>query len=662
MLFLYYGDKGGSRTTKGDNKEDVVKDSLVKTIVFSQNIDMENLDDVNVSSHKSYSGQKSNKLSSTAEYSIGFSKPLKQINSFSTILKTDITVQVFSEIALKEALIVLSIDSPGQKNILWKSFPLNSIHHSKKWNTVSTSFEIDSAFLKSENQINVYIWNKAKEEFFVDDLTISFVGIVPYVLNNSQPETNFNFDFESLDGLTKTECIAEATARSGKKACVLNSQVEYGPSIIKKLSEVTRDSIRKISMSIWMLPLEDDPNFSLYVTIENQIGKNIFYGEKSTEKSKLKKNVWSKFNASFNLPASQLALSDVISVNIWNKGKNMLIVDDLLIVYGEPQQRKGTPPIIDQTLIYQKRFKAPPNHPPFKTHILKKANVNLSELNTFNTNDEFLSGNFNADITNLDELLCIKNDQIIMYGYNKSTNSFEKIWEESKKSKSNWWSKNNKRYAGDFNEDGYDDLLLIDIKTGNWEIITFSNGWSSYKLSILGASRFEPGILNFFVTGVFSPSQQDQLACFVKPTKLRLFSFSKKSGVFVDNIITHNDSKVPFNPASDIFFTVKFDDNKEYQLLKLNLDWRFDLTLLEYSNSDFTVKNKIDFKGYRSDFNPKYYELTKIVPGNFITPHRSSVIVISCNCKDVSFTNNYCKNIESLDFLPNSINLYDSTN
>ncbi|MCK6648665.1 MAG: hypothetical protein L6Q66_03325, partial [Bacteroidia bacterium] len=94
------------------------------------------------------------------------------------------------------------------------------------------------------------------------------------------------------------------------------------------------------------------------------------------------------------------------------------------------------------------------------------------------------------------------------------------------------------------------------------------------------------------------------------------------------------------------------------QTIVLNKDWRFDLKLISTENNDPTIRYMIDFKGYEADRNPKYYEFTKLVSGNFYSEKELSLLAFSFNCVDSNFDGIKCTSIENNKQLPNKIELY----
>ena len=112
-----------------------------------------------------------------------------------------------------------------------------------------------------------------------------------------------------------------------------------------------------------------------------------------------------------------------------------------------------------------------------------------------------------------------------------------------------------------------------------------------------------------------------------------------------------------FKPT-DITFSGDYYGDTKLEILKYNTDWRFDLKLLEKEKEGYTILGNVDFKGYSNDYNPKYYEFTKLVSGRFINANQTSLLVISCNCADEKFDGKHCTKFENIPALPNSVGIY----
>ncbi len=442
--------------------------------------------------------------------------------------------------------------------------------------------------------------------------------------------TNFFYDFETLDGISGTDNIKITTAHSGTKACDLSAGQEYGPSIIKTINDVSSDSLKQVGASIWIYPLTDNPNTVLTLSIMNDKNESVFWDGKSTENNHFQKNKWTKLNAVFRLPTNKFSLNDKIYINFWNKGKEKVIIDDLEIVYGETAERKGYSTTIDANAINEKRFVQDKNKPPFPTIYFEKQEIKnnngtfitsdkKNSLADFSPNDFYLVGNFTGNKNNLDEIVCIKNGKASLFAYSTESGQFQLIWQSTINSDS-LWNTTNQFYAGDYNTDNKQNVLIVNEKNGTYKTLDFSGKeW----ISILKGKEKEIYL-------------KEKLT-----TKNELKTMNK-------NIFSNND----------ILFKGNFYKNSTTEFLKLNTDWRFDLKLIEKQVEDFTILGNIDFKGYPNDYNPKYFEFVKIVAGNFIDSKKTSLLIMMRNCADDTFKGVHCNQFENISSLPNSTQLY----
>ena len=596
----------------------VKKDSLVSTSLLLETFDLESNTEGFVSTEKHHSGKQSCKLSSTIEYGISISKKISDIPTFNNLTNISITYSCLSGSENPDALYVLTIDDNNGKNVFWAGEPV-LYNTNKIWTEASVNFIIAPEFLKPEYKITTYPWNRNKKEFYMDDILLDYRGVATYKNEaESLPETsNLFFDFETDAGLQGADNVKETTAHSGKKACDLSGGKEYGPSVSKKMSEISPSLIKKVSMSVWVCPLADNDTTMLVASVVNSKNETVFWEGESSEGLNFQKNKWTKINVSCNLPIEKMSSTDILTVSIWNKGKTDVIVDDLEIVYGDSPERRGEPSTVDATTIYEKRFVGEKNKPPFKTIYFEKQEIKnknstsiipvygivpLTEQNCtddFSPNDAFLIGDFFQDKNGLDDIVCLKSFGQAFFTYDPEKKQFKRLWNNVNEANAIWNNKNN-YYSGDFNLDGIGDVLSVDKSTNEWNILNFvGKEWK-----------------------VISQGKNPKKEWLVK---------------------NKNETTFPGN----------YFGNKQ-TTLKLNNDWRFDLKLME---NDLILGN-VDFKGYPKDYNPKYYEFIKIVPGKFLSKNQTSLLVVVCNCADNDFKGIHCKTVEDLKYLPNSTQVY----
>jgi hypothetical protein len=108
--------------------------------------------------------------------------------------------------------------------------------------------------------------------------------------------------------------------------------------------------------------------------------------------------------------------------------------------------------------------------------------------------------------------------------------------------------------------------------------------------------------------------------------------------------------------VSDLFFTGNFGGNGTF--LRYNRDWRFDLKMLSFNDTTYRILGNVDFHGYEKDRNPKYFEILKIIPGDFFTRGKTSLLVIGRNCKKQDPVTGKCLEFEERTMLPGTIQVY----
>lgn len=130
-----------------------------------------------LSPEKYFSGKYSCKLSNTVEYGAGIEQQIAAINKFDSLTSITVKAQLLSKFELKEVLLVMEIQDKNGKQLSWQG---NKIQTSKSdstvWQLFSTSLNINTAFFRKENSIKCYVWNKSKEDFYIDDLELIYNG------------------------------------------------------------------------------------------------------------------------------------------------------------------------------------------------------------------------------------------------------------------------------------------------------------------------------------------------------------------------------------------------------------------------------------------------------------------------------------------------------
>ncbi len=112
-------------------------------------------------------------------------------------------------------------------------------------------------------------------------------------------------------------------------------------------------------------------------------------------------------------------------------------------------------------------------------------------------------------------------------------------------------------------------------------------------------------------------------------------------------------------PENEIFTGI-FDNSGKVKVFRYNRDWRYDLKELRFNDSTFQVIANMDFTGYEKDFNPKYYEILRLIPAMLVNPGLNSFLVIGKNCKYKDPKEKECKEFIDIPSLPGTIGVYST--
>jgi hypothetical protein len=412
---------------------------------------------------------------------------------------------------------------------------------------------------------------------------------------------------------------------------------------------------------------------------------------------------------------------DHIFVYVVNNSRNKIYVDDFTISVGDIPEPRGEQTYVDMnTAGGDYTFNR--YHPPFKnsdliysdihngnsTFLINKDSVKTGQLLP---GQEIFTGNFSGHSNGRDELLAISGNEISLFNYCDKSSSFVV---EGTTSFSENKSSRMKYLTGDFNGDGKkklvlnsnDGLIVYEILLADFK--PCMNNSSGIKLNQLSkALNFSTDIKLF--SGKFSGNLFDELISIDRNGQWKIYQLKKDtwieqstgsidkeffgeqstqatgyfSGSGKEEILSAYNYKsiakyvlLEFNKnkmevkkfngrqsSSGVFdwheklISIPFT-NKHDNIFSFNHQWRFEIKIIAMDNDGFFVSSVPEFKGYESDQNPKYYEVQKLIPGNF-TGKGQSLLCILYNCSDKNFNGNSCSKFENVPDLPNKIQLYN---
>ena len=217
--------------------------------------------------------------------------------------------------------------------------------------------------------------------------------------------------------------------------------------------------------------------------------------------------------------------------------------------------------------------------------------------------------------------------------------------------------------------------ILATAADGSWKVFRFDKG-KKEPLAVLASGDSDPLKqwnnlqTDFKITpGRFLQKYPQEILLTVSGDKTKpgyswsLLRFDPASHSFIpcfnekQNHLGKTIGLDTLKPGDEIF-TGTFDNSGKIQVFRYNRDWRYDLKEIRFNDSTFQVIANMDFIGYEKDFNPKYYEILRLVPAMLVNPGLTSFLVIGKNCKKKDPKEKECKEFIDTPELPGIIQVY----
>ncbi len=413
---------------------------------------------------------------------------------------------------------------------------------------------------------------------------------------------------------------------------------------------------------------------------------------------------------------------DEICIYLNNKSDATVYTDDFDVSFGPTPSRPGNQTIVDMNAREGGVYNYDRYHPPYERSFMQLTDIGNfdspfligsdSIAQAFlNPYDLLFSGNFSGNAVLTDELLSINSKDLTLFHYCESKNRFvvDGVIPFDKK---------NFPYdnitTGDFNGDGKNEILLLSSGTSSMYSISAppksscSDNINGISLNEMWKGKLENSTMKYF-TGNYLGNNADELLLAGKQGNIILKGFENgtwktileenvprvifsdsSTGVSIkylsdvhENIISiYSEHKIikgqildfknnklnrgPMPDESSLFnffssddqlFPIRAKNSKREDIFSYNNRWRFELKLITHDKKGFYISSIPEFTGYVSDQNPKYYEIVRLVPGNF-TGNKTELLCILRNCADNDFDGMNCKKFDSLNDLPNRIQVY----
>ncbi len=562
-----------------------------------------------ISSEKSFSGKNSFKLLPTITYGAEVIKSFSEIPVLNDLRQIEVSFKNWNITIEEGTSWVLELNDRDGNVIGWYSefLPVTL----NNWESCFFHFNIKTEFLNKSNRIKTYVWNKNKSTCYIDDLRIRFLGINKEINNtifNPLNQSSFFFDLETNSSLEMTESLTDKKSYSGKYSSYVSGKNEYSVMICKNLSQVMNDTIQTIGASVWLYPLNNNPECTFVFEVRNSQNEQIYWNGKSTAKMNLKTKSWQKINASFNLAPEdyrKFGPDDRLCIYLFNNNNSKVYADDFEISYGTIPEQRGSQNYVDMNSLEPDSYNYNRHHPPFRISLLQRENIHNEnsqflikddsiQLGNFRPNQFITTGIFTGIADGKDEILILSDNMLELYYYCSDIMRFILCGKHSFDSKI--LLTNSTFLTGDFDGNKKSDLI---ITTGTESYLySFTadpklkckNGLSGVSAKLLWSGNlFNKNIKT--ISGNFSGNSYNEILCVDTKGYCILKKFNGKEWTELCNkflppsVFSKSSTQVCgkfFSATKDVVISANHENNKTT------------CTLLELINNKIVFKNMGD--------------------------------------------------------------------
>jgi len=621
-----------------------------------------------ISSEKSLSGNKCGKLHGLKAYSPGVNIP---IPTNDTAKVDGLHVEYWINPTSKNVnfTLVFSVLDPNKNQIHWDGHVVNRNDLIKdNWQSLKHSFDFPLELISTGNTIKVYLWNKDDSDnvIFIDDVSICLNENVV----DDKPRSVM-IDFE--DG--KGDNLSSKYSWSGFYSASAEGVDGFSTNIEIDLENLECKDMSSISYSFHFLSEKPQIDAAFVMSIVDSLGNDVVWESTSLEFDNHQTEVWDIGNGKAFVPDEAIDPSNKIKMYLWNRNDNTIYIDDVYLLIDE---KNGIQSDVDPAinLVNDEEYHKKTNKPPYELMYMNMNEFDLendSEIHLiFTKTKKNLVGNFDiAD--DKSEILSFYKDESFLSSFKNGHLIKKKVEFEPAVSSSNLiLSDQNFVFVGDRENNRflhYENIngkfqMIGEISNVNiFKIIGVSynqdksvsvfrsNGEvSTYILSndVYSFASTQKLIDNEFgnikcIKGNFLGLNEQMLVIYLNGVKnaYKLFEFSTNAKLWQLSTLHSNKSsqgvdKIKFN---DTYHLCNFDLNSNIELLKFSKSPKFDFKVLGINKMSYEILYDIDFVGYSENQNPKYYEVNKIICGDFVGDAKTEVIIFQDNLHKVEWLN-----------------------
>jgi hypothetical protein len=112
-------------------------------------------------------------FTSEMEYGPVFMKKTRDISQHGTLKSVTMKFDLYQADTLKELIGVIEIKD-RDKQVSWEGLVIKQAIQANHWNSIELHHSFPEPITDRSFNVNMYIWNKGKQKFFIDDFRIIF--------------------------------------------------------------------------------------------------------------------------------------------------------------------------------------------------------------------------------------------------------------------------------------------------------------------------------------------------------------------------------------------------------------------------------------------------------------------------------------------------------
>jgi len=643
--------------------------TLIQNENFQYLIDFETFNHINANSilakDKAFSGKTSGYTGKNNPYGPAIIIPIPS-NDSSEISEVKVKCWLNSNTNLINSTLVFSIIDQNNNQVHWKGYNIfGDNFQADNWYSFNNSFVMPKEFVNSAYSIKVYLWNRDESgnTVHIDDVFISFKDIE----NEEGPRTKL-IDFEDVN----RKKLSSKYAKSGFYSTYAKGKDDFSESIIIPLSEFDISNIHSISFSFNYLSETSDLDAVLVLSICDSLNKDLLWHGVDLSKATFKEKTWETANSSVIIPPEIVKKGNVLKIYLWNRNTNQVYLDDVYLVIKESNMSNDSV-LPAFNMMEEKKFQPRSNHPPYDIKYIfcrsfkeKSANI-LNKL--FTSNSRILVDKFDASLSKDQIFYSNLND----YGMVIFENNDIKITKQN-------FDHNPGKNATFFADEGY--LFSTFVEAEQINMYKYDKTTELFKLQreidFKNTGKISSILLNpdnsvsiFESNGLISTISDKNIIVstvkFINPQnsnskaiKAKFFDKNKEVLIiYLENKLNkyiflcydinsknwkkspnHNNASIQSVDELDFvseYYIFNDDNSKQNKLLQFNRSSRFELKVIGFDLITYRILNNLEFRNYPIKQNPKYYEYSKIVCGDFCGDNRSEIIIFQDNINRVEW-------------------------